>query len=634
MAEDYSKGAIEAIEAIADAESRLANDLDEQKFRREEEHQKILAKQMKKSNEEQEKDNEALKKKNRKKEYEERRQHLEEQIQIERKAGNERVAQELEARKKFIEVTDEAISKSIQAIQDAGGALYKSITDSATHYSSLLGQIETRLVGSGNTYSSVADMMSKAFAGSPYFSLRAAMDNIVEASKQGIAYNIELRATMATISEKIANTFNAFDSSLLRIIKIQQADSTQARLGMESLLTNYLNKNFQDTSYLNNLSKSVTAALVDAESTMTNKEATEFEYVVQQWLGSMSSVGVSDQVITLLAQGLGYLGSGDVSSLSSNQTLQQLLVASANKSGGRSYGDILATGATAEDVSTLLSGFRDLIEEVSNSGNIVALNQYAKIFGLSMSDLKSVLNLTEKDVSELAKTTYSYDEMLKQVNTELSKASERTGGAEMIENLLQNVIDSAGSNVGSSMGGYLSWKMAGIVADAMSGLQTGIDFQPFGVGGHANIDLGELAKGTAGLTAILTGLNDIMGAIGKPGGVNLSGIKNVEYIGRGDQQSSIREGIKKSEASYVGDMSEESIFNQSLAQGDKQANKVLEEHDEEKEQGEIMKQSMKNLDDNTDNIYNLLLQWFSKVDKSFSYSPPGVFESRYLQIDG
>lgn len=635
MADDFFKGVIEAIEVGADAEAKLANDLDEQRFRREEEHQRVMAKKEKRSNEDIQKDLEALKKRGRRQQFEEEKANTQERIDELRKAGKERDAQALEAAEEAAEVQNKAAAKIANTLISAGGELYSKVTEAATHYSSLLGQIETRLVGSGNTYSSVADMMSKAFAGSPYFSLRKAMDNIVEASKQGIAYNIELRATMATVSEKIANTFNAFDSSLLRIIKIQQADSTQARLGMESLLTNFLNKNFQDTSYLNSLSKSVTQALIDAEATMTRNEAAEFEYTAQQWLGSMSSVGVSDQVITTLAQGLGYLGSGDISGLTSNSALQQLLVASANKSGGRSYGDILTTGATSADIASLLGGFRTLIEEVSDSGNIVALNQYAKVFGLSMSDLKSVLNLTTEDIQMLTNTTASYAEMVTQVNNELKKAGSRTGGAEMLETLMQNVIDSAGTNIGSSMGGYLSWKMTGIAADMISGLQSGVDFQPFGMGGHLNLDLGQVMKGAAGVGAIISGLGDVMGAIGKAGGVNLNGMKNVEFMSRGDGESSIRGDIKKNEAAFVGDLSEDSIFKQSIAEGDKQADKVLEEHDEEQEQGRAMQQAMKNMDMNTENIYELLLQWFSKVDKDFVYNAPGVFgTARYLTPNG
>jgi hypothetical protein len=46
------------------------------------------------------------------------------------------------------------------------------------------------------------------------------------------------------MTDKLVTTFNAFDSNLLAIIRLQQADSTAARLGMEAILTKNLNSMF------------------------------------------------------------------------------------------------------------------------------------------------------------------------------------------------------------------------------------------------------------------------------------------------------------------------------------------------------------------------------------------------------
>ena len=45
---------------------------------------------------------------------------------------------------------------------------------------------------------------------------------------KGIAFNVEQRAFLDTISEKIATTFEATDASLLKLVRIQQADSFPA----------------------------------------------------------------------------------------------------------------------------------------------------------------------------------------------------------------------------------------------------------------------------------------------------------------------------------------------------------------------------------------------------------------------
>ena len=65
------------------------------------------------------------------------------------------------------------------------------------------------------------------------------------------------------MTDKLVTTFNAFDSNLLNLIRLQQADSTAARLGMEASLTKSLNAMFRDTSYLTNSFDNVSQALYE-----------------------------------------------------------------------------------------------------------------------------------------------------------------------------------------------------------------------------------------------------------------------------------------------------------------------------------------------------------------------------------
>ena len=68
------------------------------------------------------------------------------------------------------------------------------------------------------------------------------MKNINKAVESGISYNVAQRAFLETIKDDIAKTFNAFDSTLLQIIRVQQADSTAARLGMEATLNQFFKR--------------------------------------------------------------------------------------------------------------------------------------------------------------------------------------------------------------------------------------------------------------------------------------------------------------------------------------------------------------------------------------------------------
>lgn len=108
------------------------------------------------------------------------------------------------------------------------------------------------------------------------------MKNIDKAIESGISYNVSQRAFLETVKDDIARTFNAFDSTLMQIVRVQQSDSTAARLGMEATLNQFLNSMYSNTEYLNSLSDSVTGALYEATSLLSSSESIGFEYQVQK----------------------------------------------------------------------------------------------------------------------------------------------------------------------------------------------------------------------------------------------------------------------------------------------------------------------------------------------------------------
>jgi ubiquinone biosynthesis protein UbiJ len=99
---------------------------------------------------------------------------------------------------------------------------------------------------------------------------------------QGIAFNVEQRALLQEMSGKIATTFEAANGTLLRLVKIQQQDTTAGRLGMESALTAFLNNMYSTTEYMQSLATSVKSSLEEAMSLMTGENALSFEYQIQK----------------------------------------------------------------------------------------------------------------------------------------------------------------------------------------------------------------------------------------------------------------------------------------------------------------------------------------------------------------
>ena len=264
-----------------------------------------------------------------------------------------------------------------------------SIDNYLTQYSSYMGIWNTRLQGTDKTYSSISKLVDSAIGMNAYITQSKVFEKLNTYVQEGIAYNVEQRAFLGTVSEKIAATFDAANGTLLQLIRIQQADSTAARLGMESTLTQLLNSMYSDTSYLSGLSDSVSAAILEANSQLSRDGSLAFEYSVQKWLGSMSSVGVSDSTIQSIAQGINSLATGDVTALSGNVSLQNLLVMAANAA-GLDYSTLLTGGMNANTTNQLLGGLVTYLQSLAQTENQVVKSQYANLFGVTISDLTSL----------------------------------------------------------------------------------------------------------------------------------------------------------------------------------------------------------------------------------------------------
>ena len=117
---------------------------------------------------------------------------------------------------------------------------------------------------------------------SPLIKQESVVSNLEKLVGQGISFDVEQRAFLETIKDKIATTFEAADGTLLRLVRIQQQDTTAARLGMASALTSFLNNMYETTEYMQSVAKSVRNSLQEAEALMGSKSAAAFEYQVQK----------------------------------------------------------------------------------------------------------------------------------------------------------------------------------------------------------------------------------------------------------------------------------------------------------------------------------------------------------------
>lgn len=497
---------------------------------------------------------------------------------------------------KLTKATTMSVAKEVTQSLNSGIEQYLGV------YSQYMSGIETRLQGSAKTFKSITGTISSAVGSSQYVSQRQVLQNLSELVKQGINYNVEQRAFLATVSDRIATTFDAFDSNLARIIRIQQADSTAARLGLESQLTKFFNQTFGDTSYLSQMFDTVSATLLSASATMGREKSVAFEYTVQKWLGSLGAVGVSESTIQQLAQGISYLGTGDVTGLAGNQALQNLLVMASSRV-GLDYGSMLTGGITSSNVNALLKSVVQLSQEVANTNNRVVLSQYAKIFGMDITDLVALSNLTAKDLVTISSNMLQYEQLYAETESQIRTIGSRMTLKDRIDTMFDNIMSSVGENIANSAIGYTTWLITDLVEKATGGIST-IEAAPFGIG-VSNTVTQLIKTGIVGLSTIaeipailagLTGANQLSLANWGAEDVRTRGTGFTGLVTTG-----VSSGV--SESRFIGSSDESAIYEGSIVAAKEEARTVEGQKPEEEQIDYILKHRIA---DNIDTIIDIL----------------------------
>ena len=428
------------------------------------------------------------------------------------------------------------------------------------------------------------DFVDDAFAvsvQSGYISSKELINNIVALGNKGIAYNLEQRALWETLSDKLVSTFEVTNETLLRLIRIQEQELTDAYMGIEAAITRTLNSMFTDSSYMNGTYGSVTNALMDTISSTTVDQGTQIFYQVQKWLGSLSSVGLSDSAVTAIASSINSLLTGDVDKLGDQgKTLLAMATAySSNQGGGLtqqstqynsnydqsqqstqynsnynqsqqstqynsnsiynqnqnvgssqynndyqtnynqnsssnqyqsqytyqqtsntnqqvstiqplSFSTILKDGVqTGAQMNSLMLSIIKVLQQIyeTSGDNRVVLSKWGDIFGLEMSDWKSITNLNQLQLNTLSQQNMTLQDAREETQMIMENlVSERTLVNERIQNLINNAWYKTGFDIARDAKTYASiyWtKEIGSMIETITGgggllgqfVQAGVD---------------------------------------------------------------------------------------------------------------------------------------------------------------
>ncbi len=501
------------------------------------------------------------------------------------------------------------VSTLMAGLSDLTRQMDKTIDEIASKKSS----IDTRLQGSKNKTrgGSYWDQLSSDVLGiagvSPLIRQENVVSKIQEYVGKGIAYNVEQRAFLATMSEKIANTFNAADGTLLRLVRIQQQDSTAGRLGMESMITAFLNNMYETTEYLNGIADSVRSSLDEVESLMGAADAVALEYQVQKWMGSLYSVGMSQNAVGSIAAAFGQMAAGDISGLTSGG-MGNLMIMAANQA-GLSIADILADGLDDSDTNRLMAAMVDYLQVIAaeSSNSRVVQQQIAKVYGLTASDLRAAMNL-KGSTSAISKSNLTYSSALNQLNSMASSMYARTSIGEMMTNAWDNFKYSMSAGIANNPALYAIYKIANLLSDTGSDYKFSIPTY-MGTGMAAQtFSVADIMRVAALSGSLFEGLGKMItsgsaGGISGSGMLKALGLTGLTTVTRGNGQVGLTRGASVSESgTVVGNASSEDIKNKSMTETTDSTKQQVAEAKED-ESNDLLN---RDLNDSILKIYDLL----------------------------
>ena len=386
-------------------------------------------------------------------------------------------------------------------------------------YASYMGRMEARLQESGVNFSKLTKQLRTNTAANPYLQYNKVLEKLSSLVEAGITDNVLQRAFLDEIADKIATTFSATQASLLQIGRLQQADTTASRLGLEANLTRLFNYYFGDTSYLSNQFDAVQETLIGVSAQLGAQSSIEFEYTVQKWLGALSSVGASPETISKIAQGIEYLGTANISALTSDESLKNLFTVAMQRS-NISYGTAMERPLSASETNTLMYNLIRYIQELSSTDNNLVKAKYAELFGVSLSDMVAFGNLGST-IDSLYSLGMTYADTIDELNNQLDQVSKRTHISEMIQNVMENTLAGIGTTIADNAALYATYKAADIIESITGGIYLPT-ISALGSSIDLNMSIEKIAKtGIIGASA-MSQLIEAVRSLTRGGGLNLS----------------------------------------------------------------------------------------------------------------
>ena len=378
-----------------------------------------------------------------------------------------------------ITVLNSSVSELGKGFSKYQSALEGMITSAMNTINSSAGAVTGALHGSGVSFSDLYDEIANGVATSQVVTQTKVLSELASIAQQGISKDLESISILSAIRDVSVNSFNVTDSNLRRLVRLNESKGnlTAKQFGLAAVLRDELNEVFGDSSYMGHLFQSMTGAVLDAVSANSLKggtDSTNFYAVVETWMAGMYEAGVSDGLVNSIAQGINYLGSGNIGALSGNKALQNLMLLSMDRA-GLDYASILQQGLSVTDTSKLLAEIIDYLADITDNTkeNNVLQSSYANLFNMSITDLSAIKNLSQNSAfRNYANSSVSInnDVAAQLAINEVEDLNDRLYWSQKIANSTENMKFGFGASVATSELGtmlYEGYRLGNAVGDLL-----------------------------------------------------------------------------------------------------------------------------------------------------------------------
>lgn len=355
----------------------------------------------------------------------------------------------------------QAIGSAVgDAVKKAVDFVVKKYADYAKSYEKYLPTTSTNLGTNRSGYSSLLqstnkEVFSQGLGGT--VSMKDVMASMDQLAQSGISSNLEQLSILKSMESRISTTFDS--SSIMDQMRRRGNDSGiyQLSLGEESMLRDVLQEQFGNSQYISNGMFKQTKIMVDAmlATASSSEKSIEIEYAMQESLGELYSLGLSQAGISDAQVMLKKLSEGDVSGLSPGQ-LKAVMDA-----GGITQ--FMGKDVSSESIKNLLGSYGNLYNEFQTDNRLVG-NALVNGWGVgATSDYMNGLDMSEftKEVTDAG----SIDKYFQQQETDAKKRQTFESG---VNKYLDNIVGLLGGNSLSQLGSGIISKVGGGISSALS----------------------------------------------------------------------------------------------------------------------------------------------------------------------